>query len=397
MSASASLFGVMIDHWGPKVVCLIGLNFFALGSLLLGQADSNREEVNTAVIKFGIGMSCIAAGGIGVFISSHNIANIARKTNAVASLITMLFQISGLMWWGIRTLLEKISVPVDERRKTIGLIMFYTAISNFVIAWLIWPVQAFKRNSHVENLVSIYLWKGNTNGYCEKSKTETTATQMTRTLLKISHLRERPLKSQLRSKEFFLSSVFFSVFLFSMSYYFATLYSQIEPNDERDWLRTMFLLQANWTPAVLKWPCAVLIRRFGFGFGVGIVCLSSLGMFTTLLSNSVTLFGISTCFFAIYRTFFFYTYFGFVGEAFSRKHYGIVTGFSMICSATFCQFSVVLTNIGFTSGFASVNIVLAVTALIFIPLSFSHVWGLRDRNVAKNVGILKHPPFLRLA
>jgi len=120
-------------------------------------------------------------------------------------------------------------------------------------------------------------------------------------------------------------------------------------------------------------------------------------MFTTLVGSSVTLFGISTCFFAVYRTFFFYTYFGFVGEAFSPKHYGIVTGFSLICSATICQFSVVLTNIGFTSGFVTVDIALAVTALIFIPFSFSHGWGLRDRNVAKSVGILKDPPFLMLA
>jgi len=174
-----------------------------LGSLLLGQADSNREEVNTAVMKFGIGISCIATGGIGVFISSHNIANISRKTKAVASLITILFQISGLMWWGIRTVLEKISVPVDDQRRTIGLIMFYIAIANSVIAWLIWPVKAFERNSHVDTLVSIYLWKGNANGYCEKSKNESNTTQMTRTLLKMSHLRERSLKTQLRGKEFF--------------------------------------------------------------------------------------------------------------------------------------------------------------------------------------------------
>lgn len=153
-------------------------------------------------------------------------------------------------------------------------------------------------------------------------------------------LRKEAVKVQLLSKEFILGTAFYALSLLAMSYYLGTVFVQLD--GKGDWLGTYVLLQANLTPIVLSWPCALLLDRFGFSFGMGTVCICSTAMFATLLPNSVISYVISAIFLATFRCFLFATFFGYVGSMFGFDHYGVIVGVSALFTGVFGQLVIVL-------------------------------------------------------
>jgi len=325
-----------------------------------------------AVIKFMIGFSFMALGGVGPFISAFNIANITDSRTTVTSIIASLFNLGGLAYFASINVLDQIDVDVDDQRKIIGWLFFYLGIGNLAIAYLIWPVRTYAPHTFVENLIDFRLWKGSSKSATEENIQKLLVKQKENDYVPLI---EESARNQICSKEFLLITMFYSFFLLSMSFYFGTVYSQMDPDNERSWLHSVILLVANAIPIVLAWPCARLMDKFGFAFGMGTICVCSVLMYGVLMTDSLYLYVISTGIFAIFRTFLFSTFFGFMGATFGFTHYGAIVGTATIFAAVVSQIGLVLNDIGFNTGFVYVNMGLVIGAAIFFPFSLTQgVW-----------------------
>jgi len=368
VSGGSAIVGFIMDYCGPKAACLLGLITFTVGNYLMATTDSDKDGLHLAILKFIIGFSCIAVGGNGPYISSYNVANISNNPTTVTSIIAAVFNLAGLVYLALHCVLDQIDVNVEDQRNIIGWTFVYLGIGNFIVAYFIWPVRAFTPNSSVTKLVDFHIVKG-----ASSSKSATVKNIEYRD--RLIPLHEQNVRAQICSKEFFLINSFYAFFLLSMSCYFGTIFLQMDTKEDRSWLQTVFLLAGNAAPVFFAWPCAKLLDRFGFAFGIGATCICSGLMFFLLISDSVALYLISTGMFAIFRTFFFSTFYGFVGEAFGFNNYGVIVGAATISGALVSQFALVLNDIGFNIGFIYVDVGLVIGALIFFPFSLTlGVW-----------------------
>jgi len=385
-SVGTAAYGLLMDNFGPKLPCLVGIILFGVGSYLLGKADSGSNHTDFAVYEFTVGFCCMALGGFGPYISSFNIANITKHQNAFTSLLAAECNLTGMMYWALIVIMEYMNIPVEDQRSKIGLIFTWLSVANGVIVYLIWPVESYAPHSNVERLISFRLWSSKSMPPSDKdtrrsliadSRTCGTTNLKKRNISCNSYisLREETAWNQILSREFLLLKTWYSVYMLFMSFYLGTVYIQIDPNNESDWVKDIVLFLANVGPIVLAWPCAILLDKFGYAFGVGTVSLCSVGMFSCLSSKLFILKVMSACFFSIYRTFLFATFYSSIGSIFGFVNYGAVLGVATIFAAAVCQFAVLLNTTGFAIGFSYVNIALAVFSVFMFPLSLTlGVW-----------------------
>jgi len=389
-SVGTAAYGLLMDNFGPKLPCLIGIILFGAGNYLIGRADSGRDDVEVAVYQFTVGFCCMALGGFGPYISSFNISNITKHQNGFTSLLAGECNLTGMMYWALISVLEYMNIAVDDQRSRIGLFFTWISVVNGVIVYLIWPVESYVPHSNVEKLISFRLWSSKptlpTDDDIRRSfiPDDSVVNQKKRNLSWSSYisLRDETAKNQILSKEFFLLKTWYSVYMLVMSFYLGTVYNQIDPNNENQWVQTVVLFLANVAPILLAWPCAILLDKFGYAFGVGTVSLCSVGMFSCLSSKLMFLKVMSSCFFSIYRTFLFATFYSSIGSMFGFVNYGAVLGVATIFAAAVSQFAILLNTTGFTIGFSYVNIPLALLSAFLFPLSLTlGVWEWDTRAI----------------
>jgi hypothetical protein len=136
INVGTAITGLLMDNLGPKASCLIGLLFFGTGNYLVATTDSSEDGVDPAIIKFVIGFTCISLGGMGPYISSYNIANVTSVETTITSLIAALFNLTGLTYWLGTIILDVVSMPVDNQREFIGLMLAYLSAGQAVLVYL---------------------------------------------------------------------------------------------------------------------------------------------------------------------------------------------------------------------------------------------------------------------
>jgi len=398
-NVGTAIVGILMDYLGPKAAALIGLLVFGTGNYLVATTDSSKEDVDVAIAKFTIGVVLVGMGGQGPYISSYNIANVTRIETTITSLIAALFNFTGLTYFLFTIILDKVNMSVENQREFIGLVLTYVSIGQAVLVYLLWPVRAFAPKSDVERLFDFRLLKPRkvedpdlhkallaSNERC--SRLDYPSGKLNPTILEINQyvpLRKESAKVQLHSKEFLLGTAFFALSLLAMSFYLGTVFVQLD--GKGDWLATNVLLQANLTPIVLAWPCALLLDRFGFSFGMGAACICSTIMYATLLRDSIPAYVISSVFLATFRCFLFATFFGYVGSMFGFDNYGIVVGIASLFTGVFGQLVIVLNWVAYRYDFAYVNVGLALATCLFIPLALTlGVWEWEGEDGAMIIG-----------
>jgi len=399
-SVGTAAYGLLMDNFGPKLPCFIGIILFGVGNYFLGRADSGSEHVEFAVYEFTIGYCCMALGGFGPYISSFNIANITKHQNGFTSLLAAEFNLTGMMYWALIAVLDYMNVPVDDQRSMIGSIFMWISVANGVLVYLVWPVESYVPNSNVKKLISFRLWSSRamlvTDNDIRRSfiPDDTVINHRKRNLSWNSYisLRDETAKNQIFSKEFLLLKTWYCVYMLIMSFYLGTVYDQIDPHNESHWVKTVVLFLGNVAPIVLAWPCAILLDKFGYAFGVGTVSLCSVGMFSCLSSKLMFLKVMSSCFFAIYRTFLFATFYSSIGSLFGFVNYGAVLGVATILAAAVSQFAILLNTTGYAIGFSYINIPLAILSAFLFPLSLTlgvWEWDTRDSELEQEGNVKK--------
>lgn len=416
VSLGSAVIGILMDYLGPKFAALFGLFLFSAGNWLVATTDSSKDEVNVSVAKFITGLSLIAMGGMGPYMSSFSIANVTKFPNTITSIIAAIFNFAGLTYFLVWIILDELKMSVENQRKFFGLLLTLTSVGQAVLIYLFWPVRAFAPNSDVERLVDFRLFKPTeinddafhgSSGFKNQdillqnssrqnnspSSVDSTSSENQDTFsfsdvkgYIVSGNKEHvPLckakaKVQLFSKEFMLGTAFFSLCILAMSFYLGTIFVQMD--GKADWLGTNLLLQANATPFVLAWPCGLLLDRFGFSFGVFVLSGSSFGMFSTILLDSIPWYVVSSVFFALFRCFLFATYFGYVGMTFGFTNFGVLVGSTTIFSFVVGQLGILLNSIAYNYGFWYVNAGLAVvTGLLLYYLALTLSSWERDGKV----------------
>jgi len=412
-SAGTAVIGILMDKYGPKLVGILGCIIQGVGFFILRAGDSETHGKAQAQTMFMVGFSMIACGGIGPYLASYNLANLTSNPNAITSLIAALFNMAGLTFFILTKLMDTSNIEPHDQRNLICEILGGLNFIHLIVIYLLWPLQPYSPGSKggpakIQQLVTFGLVKSqapqshsddegsrpflmettdaNTSKNNSLGDTPPTNSSVDRRRLLETAEGYRPLieengRRQICSVEWFFMTIFYCFFLLAMSFYFASINTQIDPDSKYEWRRTTVLLMANLAPVAFAFPAGYLLDKFGFALGVAGVAVCTLAMYLCLLpDDNVAFYIVSFIAFAIMRTFLFSTFFGYIGCTFGYANYGLVVGVTTVCQAGVNQISIPLNSIGFgDAGFFGINCGFAIGAALFLPYALTlGVWEWND-------------------
>ena len=94
LSLSNAFFGICLDTLGPRWTSVFGLALSIVGNLCFAFGNS----ISRGGIAFFFGFSCIAAGGMGVFLSTFQFANLFQRPALPCSILSAIFNCSGKLF-----------------------------------------------------------------------------------------------------------------------------------------------------------------------------------------------------------------------------------------------------------------------------------------------------------
>ena len=195
----------------------------------------------------------------------------------------------------------------------------------------------------------------------------------------VEAIADRPFKEQLRSPQFVGITLFFSVNLTLLLFFFSTVLTEVPWNREETKAFTQVVtFVGNGVPVLLTPFAGALMGRFGFGVSTALTNLFAVLMFVVLVvgktTGSLPVCIVAVVFFALQRTLTFSIFFSYVALVFGGANYGKLVGLATVVAAL-----VGCLNYAFTfwagakcQHCEAVNILLAA---VVVPL-FWHSWKL---------------------
>jgi len=423
-SLSTCIWGLIMDRFGPKIIATLGSLMVCFGHGIMWLMIDK-----SAPYMLNIGLVLVAAGGVGPYISSYNIANVAPDAKVITSFIAALFNMSGLDWLFVYGALYKIGYTGSELRTQMSIIFLAISGANTILIYLLWPVRPFIKGDRVQKLLDFRLYRtrktptpSDEENVFKENKTkndvnclipknvaikkagaqldgtsimhkvneaeallsykkanysgqpESPPSDGELTLVSIDlkpDLRDLDAVGQVKSFEFIMITLFYSYFLMCMAFYLGSINTQIANFCEgtsynADWLQQLALIMANFFPVLIAERIGSVLDQLGFAFGVAAVTTCSMLMFGFILIGTQPTLIASMTLFGVMRCFLFTTYFGYIAAAFGFAHYGQVIGVTTLFAAGICEANLFINHLAFEWGFEYVNMALVIGAAPFL-------------------------------
>jgi len=136
-NVAALPIGAILDHYGPRVCCLLGSAFLAVGSLLM----SFEDRLPFDGLLFGY--LFLALGGPFTYISSFQLSNaFPRNSGLILALLTGAFDASSALFLVYRIIFEKTDGAFDHHKFFLGYLVVPAII--ILLQVTIMPAQSYK-------------------------------------------------------------------------------------------------------------------------------------------------------------------------------------------------------------------------------------------------------------
>ena len=339
--------GMLVDHSGPRISCVISSLLFACGSAIFSHSLGSLAGLS-------VGFFLIGFGGAGAQIAVQSVAALynENRSTAMASLSGAFQFASGFyLYYDLFNRNSAVSL------NTLLLIHAAIAIVMATLAFAVLPMQAFGVATSRSSLPVVVL-KGQTDESTASAVNGGVAATATRDVDSVP-LKARSFWQQALSPEFARVTAFFTVGVLQCQFTVATIGVQLDLKGDQAGAGTRLFAAAMvasclWTPLYGQ-----LIDRLGFGFGLSLLNCLLLVALGGLIAPSLGLAYAAVAFFyPIGRLSHWATFFAYLACVFGFRHFGKLVGLGMTVAAlvSLLQYPLLeLTFRAFDGSFVAVN------------------------------------------